>query len=55
MFASQTGRFEIVRILLEKWASVNIRDNKGNTALTIASSKGHTRIVELLKAHGATE
>jgi uncharacterized protein len=55
MFASQPGHFEIVRTLLEKWAGVNIRDNKVNTALTLASSKGHTRIVELLKAHGATE
>ena len=34
---------------------MNAKDNKGRTALMIASENGHTEIVQLLKAHGAKE
>ena len=43
----------VVKLLIEKGADINARDNSGRTALMIASKNGHTQIVELLKAHGA--
>lgn len=33
-------------------ASLSLRDDSGKTALLHAEEKGHTRIVELLKAAG---
>jgi uncharacterized protein len=55
MIASVLGRLDVVRLLLENGADVNAKDNKGQTALTLASKRGHTQTVELLKAHGAKE
>ena len=34
-------------------ADVNIVNNEGNTALILASERGHTEIIEFLKANGA--
>jgi hypothetical protein len=53
--ASGHGYLEVVKLLLEKGADVNAKDAKGLTALDLALNKGHGRIVELLKAHGAKE
>ncbi|KND86748.1 Kinase D-interacting substrate [Tolypocladium ophioglossoides CBS 100239] len=51
--ATIRGNDEIVRILLEKGAEVNIQDNEGRTPLHWASAFGDTKIVEMLLSNGA--
>jgi len=46
---------QIVKLLVEKGAQVNVKDRNSWTALKRAQQRGHTGIVELLKAHGAKE
>jgi hypothetical protein len=46
--ATSFGLKEIVRLLLEAKADVNVRDNDGRTALYIAASNGHEAVVKLL-------
>jgi uncharacterized protein len=46
---------QIVRLLMDKGARVNAKDRNGSTALKRAQRRGHTEIVEILKAHGAPE
>lgn len=41
-----------VKALLDKGAEVNARNNLGETALMVASEKGYTKIVQLLKKAG---
>ena len=53
MIASKEGKTEIVKILLEKGAQVNMQDTYGLTALTFASQMGRTEIVKLLLGKGA--
>jgi hypothetical protein len=55
LWAVSEGKVDLVRWLLDKRPDVNAKDRAGRTALMIASKQGHTQIVELLKAHGATE
>jgi serine/threonine-protein phosphatase 6 regulatory ankyrin repeat subunit B len=55
MEASLWGRFDVVNVLVNRGADVNVKDNWGATALMLASSNGHTVIVKLLKDHGAKE
>jgi len=45
--AVQKGHLEVVKVLLANGADV-LADSKGNTALSMARSRGHTEIVELL-------
>ena len=49
MLASHEGRIEVVQLLLEKGADVNVKEKTGKTALSMASSKGHENVVKLLK------
>lgn len=51
--ASQNGYSEIVRLLLEKGAKVNIKTNDGTTALMIAAKNDHTNVIKLLVEKGA--
>ena len=44
---------QTVKILLNRGAQVNKRDNRGWTALTISAQRGHLGVVELLLAAGA--
>ena len=56
--ASENGQTEVVKLLLESGADVNVKIEKGgkeNTALNVAKTKSHSRIVELLKKYGAKE
>ena len=49
------GHNEIVELLIAKGANVNARDGFGRTPLFYAQNQGRTKIVELLRKHGAKE
>jgi len=49
------GEIEKVNLLISKGADVNAKNNTGMTALDLAEQRGHIKIVELLKKHGAKE
>lgn len=51
--ASKKGYIDIVKILLEKEATINIQDDRDNTPLAYAVSNGHIEIVALLLKSGA--
>lgn len=55
MRACLRGKNDIVRILVDHGADLNIKNSDGETALSIALSKGNVEIMEFLKAHGAKE
>ena len=46
---------KIVELLLAKGPDINAKDNNRKTALSYAIENGHTKIVELLRKHGAKE
>jgi ankyrin repeat protein len=52
MLAAVEGHIELGKLLLEKGAKTASTNNKGQTALAIATQKGHTDFVEMLQAHG---
>lgn len=51
--ACHFGHFDVVKILLEKGALVNQRNQTGTTALMRACQEGHTHIVKLLISYDA--
>ena len=53
MVAAKHGYKEIVELLVEAKADVNIADGDGDTALILAAENGYTDIVELLVGAGA--
>ncbi|CAN1793309.1 Integrin-linked protein kinase 1 [Linum perenne] len=53
--ASSEGRVEIVRLLLEKGASVNSLDRWGRTPLSDARSFGHVEICKILESGGGID
>ena len=53
--ASERGKPECFKLLIDAGADLNVRTKKGNTALYWASREGHTACVKLLKDAGATE
>lgn len=53
-YASFNGKKDCIEFLLSNGADVNIRSICG-TALSLAISKGHKEIAELLRKHGAIE
>ena len=53
-FASM-GNLNIVRLLVENGARVNLRDNDGATAASLAYDKGEIEIYNYLKEHGAID
>lgn len=46
MLAVSHGRLDMVQMLLEAGADINIRDEDGSTALMCASEHGHIDIVK---------
>jgi len=52
-WASSMGLVEVVRLLCDKGADTELRDESGWTALMIASSAGRTDVVEELLYRGA--
>ncbi|WP_353279656.1 ankyrin repeat domain-containing protein [Wolbachia endosymbiont (group B) of Xanthorhoe designata] len=53
MIAAENGHTNIVEILVEKGADVNVRDHHANTVLYLATNNGHEGIVEILLEKGA--
>lgn len=52
---SEALKTEIVRMLLQRGANVQLKAANGETALSLARKRGHTEIVDLLEQAGATE
>jgi ankyrin repeat protein len=50
MLAAANGHTETVKLLLDRGAAIDVRDNEGKTALVWAREKGHTEIVQLIEA-----
>ena len=48
------GYLEIVKLLLDKGAKVDVKNNFGNTALLIAAGNGQSEVVKLLLDKGAS-
>jgi ankyrin repeat protein len=46
------GALEVVRLLLEHGADVEVKINVGLTALQLAADEGHDEVVKLLRKHG---
>lgn len=53
--AAAKGDIKQVKSLISKGADVNAKSKWGRTPLRIATNRGHTEIVDLLRKHGAKE
>ena len=51
--AAKTGNLDEVTGLIEKGATVDVKDENGNTALYIAVGQGHKEVAQLLIMKGA--
>ena len=54
MLAAVEGDVPIGRLLIEKGAAINARNNKEDTALTLATHRGFALFVDLLNLNGAS-
>jgi ankyrin repeat protein len=54
MLAAVEGDVPIGRLLIEKGASINARNNKEESALTLATHRGYTLFVDLLNSSTAS-
>lgn len=55
MEAAQRGDTDIVQLLLDAGTDVNVKSVHGHSALTYASEKRYTEIIQLLKKAGVRE
>jgi uncharacterized protein len=55
MLAAVEGHVAIGRLLLEKGADITARNNKEDTALTLATHRGHTLFAALLNEASPTQ
>ena len=55
MWAAGQGHLETVRMLLARGADVKARDDRGKTALAIATEGGRAPEAAALRAAGATD
>ena len=53
MKSSKNGHTEVVKLLHDYGAQVDLQDNDGWSALMFASDNGHTEVIKLLHEHGA--
>ena len=53
MQESKRGNIDIVRMLIEKGADVNVQNKNGTTPLMFASFDGHTEVARMLIENGA--
>jgi RNA polymerase sigma factor (sigma-70 family) len=53
--SARRGNIEVVKLLLEKGADVNVRDSRKQTVLSLVLKNKQKEISELLQKHGATE
>ena len=53
MWAVLAGSGEVVKLLSDKGASLNCRDNDGETPLHLAATTGNADIAKILLEHGA--
>ncbi|KAH6321384.1 hypothetical protein HBI38_104360 [Parastagonospora nodorum] len=53
--ACRQGHLECVRLLLERGANAQAKDDGGTSCLAIAKQRGHQEIVKLLEEKGASE
>jgi ankyrin repeat protein len=51
--AAFAGNAEVVRVLLEKGASVSAKAARGETPLSLAKSRGNAEVVKILLSVGA--
>ena len=54
-YTSEQKKRNYIKLLLDKKANVNLRDNNNKTAFIISKENGYNTISELLLQHGATE
>jgi ankyrin repeat protein len=52
MAAAETGREELVKLLLEKGADIDFKTESGETALTLAEKNGFNNIIDLIRRFG---
>jgi ankyrin repeat protein len=55
MMAAARGEYRVAETLLKNGAEVNLKSQKGETALSLAQRFGHKQLVNLLQKHGASE
>lgn len=53
--ASLAGRLEVVKLLVEKGAEINVQSQNGFTPLYMASQEGHSEVVKYLLARGGNQ
>ena len=53
MIAVMKGNYDVAKVLIELGADVNVPMTNGATPLRVAAKNGDTRMMELLKSHGA--
>ncbi|WP_158824074.1 ankyrin repeat domain-containing protein [Granulicella sp. S156] len=53
MLAAVEGSVPLGQLLIEKGANLVALNGKGDTPLSIATQKGHTAFIELLREHSA--
>jgi hypothetical protein len=54
MLAAVEGDVAVGRLLIERGADINARNNKEDSALTLANHRGHTLFADLLTLNGAS-
>lgn len=53
MLAAQGGETDVVKLLLDRKAAINVQNKGGSTALSLAAEEGHIGVVRLLLQHDA--